>query len=730
MKKLSKLIIAIMLATFILVLVSCDSTEHKHVLVEEKETSATCISEGTKVHWHCTECDKLFSDAEGQNEISLADTVVEKMPHTLTKHDAKAATCLESGNVEYYECSSCGKYFSDEQATTEISKDSVLVSSQGHDFSERHQDSLSYWYTCSRCEAQGSRQPLDPNFTLPDLTVINEYQYTLGVGQRWDFVVQGDYSYAVYSWNTNVAKIEAYFDYGTVRGYYVYAVGGGETIISVVDANGRTVSNDKIVVVEDDVVRLGEGTLVDSIEISNTDATVYFDDTTVTYTVKTVASVDKLDFVQIVPNGVPLMGYYYDSLMSIDDNNIVTLDSLAINLNNLSDTFVNKDHGVRYSATRTVDGDVATWIVKWDLGATAVKYVRIVAQNSTTGETQTSYAHLNVVYPKFGGTDADFEALLDLYIKTNSTSGILYQSTKDYDVSEHAAEHFSKQSNRFLGYATDFNECFINTTVFGGNSIVRIASYGVTGIIDLSSMHVVEEWLNGKNVLCSSSAMENATMIFCYPISDELRAVWAYQHGYEIDKEKFPYAYDILQKAGAIIDEIIKDGMSDFEKEKAIYTWLYELGDGLQSGKIQYVDAPDGLDSYYTQKSSYGLFNKYGGDCMAYSGAFYTLCNMVGVECVTISLSTTDIGGAKELTQVDHRANVVKLGDEYYFVESFWSWQKSSDADGTYRYLNLNSKTAAKLYGWALVEQGGPSEFDFTTYLVDEQTGELLNKQI
>lgn len=290
MKKLSKLIIAIMLATFILVLVSCDSTEHKHVLVEVKETSATCISEGTKAHWHCTECDKLFSDAEGQNEISLADTVIPAQLHALTKHDAKAATCLENGSNEYYECSSCGKYFSDEQATTEISKDSVSVSSQGHDFSERHQDSLSYWYTCSRCEAQRSRQPLDPNFTLPDLTVINEYQYTLGVGQRWDFVVQGDYSYAAYSWNTNVAKIEAYFDYGTVRGYYVYAVGGGETIISVVDANGRTVSNDKIVVVEDDVVRLGEGTLVDSIEISNTDSTVYFDDTTVTYTVKTVAS--------------------------------------------------------------------------------------------------------------------------------------------------------------------------------------------------------------------------------------------------------------------------------------------------------------------------------------------------------------------------------------------------------------------------------------------------------
>lgn len=184
MKKLSKLIIAIMLATFIFVLVSCDSTEHKHVLVEVKETSATCISEGQKAHWHCTECDKLFLDVEGQNEISLADIVIPAQTHTLTKHDAKDASCLENGNNEYYECSSCGKYFSDERATTEISKDSVIVSSQGHDFSECHQDSLSYWYTCSKCETQeDSRHPLNPDFTLPDLTVINEYQYTLGVGQ-------------------------------------------------------------------------------------------------------------------------------------------------------------------------------------------------------------------------------------------------------------------------------------------------------------------------------------------------------------------------------------------------------------------------------------------------------------------------------------------------------------------------------------------------------------------
>ena len=54
--------------------------------------------------------------------------------HNLTKMDKKEPTCTENGYEEYYTCE-CGKMFSDENGTTEISKINIL-SAIGHTFSE------------------------------------------------------------------------------------------------------------------------------------------------------------------------------------------------------------------------------------------------------------------------------------------------------------------------------------------------------------------------------------------------------------------------------------------------------------------------------------------------------------------------------------------------------------------------------------------------------------------
>ena len=72
---------------------------------------------------------------------------------------AKAATCTEDGNIEYYVCRSekCGKWFSDDHALHEIfNHDSVKVFATGHTW-ERKMDETTrkegetYWYTCSVC---------------------------------------------------------------------------------------------------------------------------------------------------------------------------------------------------------------------------------------------------------------------------------------------------------------------------------------------------------------------------------------------------------------------------------------------------------------------------------------------------------------------------------------------------------------------------------------------------
>jgi hypothetical protein len=50
----------------------------------------------------------------------------------LTKVDEVKATCTTEGNTAYYKCD-CGKYFSDEEGTTEIENNSWVTDATGHD---------------------------------------------------------------------------------------------------------------------------------------------------------------------------------------------------------------------------------------------------------------------------------------------------------------------------------------------------------------------------------------------------------------------------------------------------------------------------------------------------------------------------------------------------------------------------------------------------------------------
>ena len=56
--------------------------------------------------------------------------------HNLTATAAKAANCTESGNIAYWYCSGCGKYFSDEAAEHEIDQEETVVAALGHDWGE------------------------------------------------------------------------------------------------------------------------------------------------------------------------------------------------------------------------------------------------------------------------------------------------------------------------------------------------------------------------------------------------------------------------------------------------------------------------------------------------------------------------------------------------------------------------------------------------------------------
>lgn len=52
--------------------------------------------------------------------------------HTLEMIEEKSASCTEDGNIEYWYCQICGKYFADEEAKEEIALSDTILPATGH----------------------------------------------------------------------------------------------------------------------------------------------------------------------------------------------------------------------------------------------------------------------------------------------------------------------------------------------------------------------------------------------------------------------------------------------------------------------------------------------------------------------------------------------------------------------------------------------------------------------
>ena len=153
----------------------CQVVATNHYLNEYPYVGATCTTAGHEAYWRCTECNKYFSDAEAEVEID-SPTVLPALEHNwgdwleaepspcigegqryrvcqndathieyestgISSHELnhvenKEPTCEEDGNIEYWKCSVCEKYFASEDALNEVSGASVIRLRTGHKWNE------------------------------------------------------------------------------------------------------------------------------------------------------------------------------------------------------------------------------------------------------------------------------------------------------------------------------------------------------------------------------------------------------------------------------------------------------------------------------------------------------------------------------------------------------------------------------------------------------------------
>ena len=137
----------------------------------------------------------------------------------------------------------------------------------------------------------------------------------------------------------------------------------------------------------------------------------------------------------------------------------------------------------------------------------------------------------------------------------------------------------------------------------------------------------------------------------------------------EEDKETLKMASDIL-------DEVIEDGMSDYETELAVYMWMVENIGGSSSGVIS---RPGMNRSAFTP---HDVLTSKNAVCVGYATTFRLLMNMLGMEVHIVHNEY-------------HSWDLIKLDDGWYHVDIY------SDAHGTlYGNFNMTDQMCNTGHSW------------------------------
>ena len=107
---------------------------NNHANLTHVEAKApNCVEKGNIEYWKCEDCGKIFSDAQATTEVTTVELNEDPAVHkSLSKVSAKDAKCNETGYVEHWHCSACGKRYSDAAATHEVAETDVVLPTTSH----------------------------------------------------------------------------------------------------------------------------------------------------------------------------------------------------------------------------------------------------------------------------------------------------------------------------------------------------------------------------------------------------------------------------------------------------------------------------------------------------------------------------------------------------------------------------------------------------------------------
>lgn len=134
------------------------------------------------------------------------------------------------------------------------------------------------------------------------------------------------------------------------------------------------------------------------------------------------------------------------------------------------------------------------------------------------------------------------------------------------------------------------------------------------------------------------------------------------------DKDK-----ETLNMAKSVLDEIITDGMSDYEKELAVYKWM-TANIGFDSDSMTVV--PD--DDSKPVDNPNGVLKNHEAVCVGYATTFRLFMQMLGIDCMVVHDS-----------YLSHSWDLVKLDGQWYHTDIY---SDAGSSTGNFSHFNLNDE--------------------------------------
>lgn len=189
-------------------------------------------------------------------------------------------------------------------------------------------------------------------------------------------------------------------------------------------------------------------------------------------------------------------------------------------------------------------------------------------------------------------------------------------------------------------------------------------------------------------VICKDFQSARRAFLSCF---DEKAVAEAASKIDEYDSDALLYAWrsgddrslskinlDILNASKKVLQEIIKENMTDYEKELAVHDWITNYSSFDYSVFNRSNKTKPGTDT------PYGVLVLRKAMCHGYSSTFQLFMDMLNIKCITVF-------GIPDSRGVQHSWNMVQLDGEWYCVDT--AWDDPIGGNPNHRFFNVTSDT-------------------------------------